>query len=252
MQPSDMTGKVSLVTAAAEYLGQATALRLARAGADVCIVDTALDRLNDTAEAVRALGVRALPIAADLAERASCFEAVEKAAQTFGRLDALCNVANVFSPSPSLETAQQDWERTIAINLSAPFYLTQAALPHLLKSEGAVVSVLSCVTALANPYVAAYTASKAGLAQMMKSLAKEFIDEKVRINTVSFGGAALSPTSAANFPANMDPKVFHRFSSVRPRLVVEKVAEIIAFMVSDAASGFHGSCVTIDNGVSLG
>ena len=252
MKPSDMSGKAGIVTAAGFYLGRATALSLARAGADVCLIDTNQEGVEETAAMVRKLGRRAHVVDMDIGERQSCIDAVEEAIEAFGRLDALCNVANVFRPSHSTKTPQDDWERTIAINLSAPFYLIQAALPHLLKTEGAAVSVLSCVAVLAHPYTAAYTASKAGLAQLTKSLALEFIGDKVRINSVSFGGAALSPTSAATFPEDLDPKLFQKFSTVRPRIEVEEVAEVIAFMVSDAARGFHGTCVTLDNGVSLG
>jgi NAD(P)-dependent dehydrogenase (short-subunit alcohol dehydrogenase family) len=252
MQASEMKGKAAMVTGAAEYLGRATALRLAKAGADVCLVDTDLSGLEETARTVRGLGVKAEIQAAAITARRSCFDVVERAVDAFGRLDAVCNVANAFRPSRSIEASQDDWELSLAINLSAPFYLTQAALPQLLKTEGAVVTVISGVAVLAEPYTAAYTASKAGVTQMMKSLAKEFIGEKVRINLVSFGGAAMNPAAKQSIPSNLDPKLFQRFSPVRPRIEIEKVADVVAFLVSDAASGFHGTCVTLDNGVSLG
>jgi NAD(P)-dependent dehydrogenase (short-subunit alcohol dehydrogenase family) len=252
MRPSDMKGKAALITGASGYLGRATALRLAKAGANVCVVDVPSEELEATATTARRLGVNAYVRAADITQRAACVAAVADAVDNFGRLDALCNVANVFRPSRSTATPEEDWELTLAVNLSAPFYLTQAALPQLLKHNGAVVSVLSCVAVQANAYTAAYTASKAGLAQMTKALAAEFIGETVRINTVSFGGAAMNAASAAHIPADLDPKLFQRFNSVRARIEVEEVADVIAFLVSDAARGFHGTCVTLDNGVSLG
>ena len=252
MEAGNMGGKVALVTAAGDFLGRATALRLAEAGADLCLLDTDAEGLAETAEAARRFGFRAEVVVTNIAEPAACRAAVDKAVAHFGRLDAVCNVANVFRPSRSTETSQDDWEQSLAINLSAPFYLTQAALPHLLTSEGAVVTVISCVASLAHPYTAAYSASKAGVAQMTRALAIEYRSEKVRINLVSFGGAALSRKSASTMPSDLDPKLFQKFSSVRPAIELCEVANVIAFLVSDAARGFHGTCVTIDNGVTLG
>jgi NAD(P)-dependent dehydrogenase (short-subunit alcohol dehydrogenase family) len=128
----------------------------------------------------------------------------------------------------------------------------QAALPHLISAGGAVVSVLSPVAVLAHPYTAAYTASKAGLAQMTKALAAEFFGENVRINAVAFGGANMGKRAAAGLSPDLDPRLFQKFSSVRSRIELNEIADVIAFLVSDAARGFHGSCVTIDNGISLG
>src|SRR3546814_77044 len=127
---SDMHGKAALVTGAAAGLGRATVLRLARAGADVCLVDLDADGLEVTANEVRELGVRALPHATDLADATNCRAAVDAALQAFGRLDALCNIAAVFIPCHADAMSTADWDRTLAVNLSPPFHLIQAALPR--------------------------------------------------------------------------------------------------------------------------
>jgi NAD(P)-dependent dehydrogenase (short-subunit alcohol dehydrogenase family) len=247
-----MNTKVALITGAADYLGRATALRLAQAGANVCLVDPASQELEETAGMARNLGVQALTIAVDIGTREGCVAAVDHAVRQFGRLDALCNIDNVFRPSSSLSATQVDWERTLAINLSAPFYLMQAALPHLIKASGAVVSVLSPVAVSVHPLTAAYTASKAGLAQLTRLLAKEFIAEKVRINAVLFGGAAMGKRATSGIPADLDPKLFQKSPVARSPVEVDSVADAIAFLASDAAAGFHGSIVSLDNGISLG
>jgi NAD(P)-dependent dehydrogenase (short-subunit alcohol dehydrogenase family) len=169
MRASDMSGKAALVTGASGDLGKAIARALAGAGASVCLVDP--DGVSLEALAAE-LGGNAPIHATEVRGQENCRAAVAAAVAAFGRLDALINVANVFAPAQSGEMAEADWEATLAVNLSAPFYLFQAALPHLLAANGAMVSVGSCAAFMASPFTAAYTASKAGLAQMTKALAR--------------------------------------------------------------------------------
>jgi NAD(P)-dependent dehydrogenase (short-subunit alcohol dehydrogenase family) len=247
MRASDMTGKAALVTGASGDLGQAIARELASAGADVCLVDP--DRAALQAFAAD-LGGRTAVHATEVRGQANCRAAVEAAVAAFGRLDALVNVANVFAPAQSADMAEADWEATLAVNLSAPFYLIQAALPHLLAANGAVVSVGSCAAFMASPMTAAYTASKAGLAQMTKALAKEFIDQPIRINYLAPGSMSVSSGNAAKIPSNVDMSKVQKLS--RSLIDVTQIAAIVGFLASDASAGFHGSCITMDNGLSLG
>src|SRR5579862_7548633 len=131
-QPSDMTGKAALVTGVNGYIGAEIARQLVRLGVDVCLVDT--DRAGLEALAAE-LGGRTAIHATEVRGAANCRAAVETAIAAFGRLDALCNAANVFAPAQSGEMSEEDWEATLAVNLSAPFYLFQAALPHLLAAN---------------------------------------------------------------------------------------------------------------------
>src|ERR1700740_1334679 len=149
---TEMTGKAALVTGAASGLGRATALALGRAGADVYIVDVNPGGLDETAQQLRALGVRAGTYAADLSLADNCRTAVAKAVETFGRLDALCNVAGIIVFTHASEMSGADWEKTLAVNLSAPFYLIQAAIPHLLTANGAVVNVTSSAAFVGEAY----------------------------------------------------------------------------------------------------
>ena len=145
---SDMKGKAAIVTGAASGLGRATALKLAQAGADVCIVDVNAEGLAETAAQIHALhgashAGRVLTHRADLSQREACIAVVPAAIAAFGRLDALCNVAGIIVMCNAHDMPALDYERTIAINLNAPFWLTQAAIPHLLETNGAVVNVTS-------------------------------------------------------------------------------------------------------------
>ena len=117
-----MKGKVALVTGAASGLGRATAFALGRAGADVCAVDVNAAGLEETSAQLRALGVRTLVHSTDLSTRDNCVAAVAAAVAQFGRLDALCNVAGIIVMCNAHEMRAVDYEKTLAVNLSAPFY----------------------------------------------------------------------------------------------------------------------------------
>src|SRR5262245_32286261 len=133
--PSDMTGKVAIVTGAAGGLGKATALTLARAGANLCIVDINAEGLAATAEQVRALGRDVVVQATDIGIAENCQAIIAAAANRFQRIDALCNVAAVFFPAHTTEMSIESWNKTLAVNLSAPFLLIQSAIPYLLKNQ---------------------------------------------------------------------------------------------------------------------
>ncbi len=251
-QPANMKDKVALVTGAAGGLGRATAVRLARVGAHVCLVDISAEALQGLADEVRALGVQALVEVADLSDAKACPAVVAACVAHFGRLDALCNVAAVMLASHSAEMAQAAFEKTLSVNLAAPFYLIQAAIPHLLETQGAVVNVASAVGITAQAYNAAYCATKAGLIHMTKSLAMEFMHKSIRFNAVAPGGMMTSIVKGMLALENGDPSLMMRCAPLRGFVEVDDVAEMVAFLVSDAARGYHGSCVVIDAGMTAG
>jgi NAD(P)-dependent dehydrogenase (short-subunit alcohol dehydrogenase family) len=247
-----MKGRAALVTGAASGLGRATALALARAGADVCIVDVNAQGLEETAGQVRDLGVRAHVHATDLAVGANCPKAVAAAVEAFGRLDALCNVAGVIFLANTADMPTAQWEKTLAVNLAAPFLLIQAAIPHLLETEGAVVNVSSTAAFIGEAYAAAYCATKAGLNQMTKALAMEFMHKPIRFNAVAPGGMMTNIAVNMTMPEGADYALIQRFSGLRGLVEVDDVAEMAAFLASPAASGYHGACITIDKGITAG
>lgn len=252
MKPSDMKGKAALVTGAASGLGRGTALALARAGADVLLVDMNAAGLEETATQAKALGVKAHIHATDLSKAENCTAAVAAAVEAFGRLDALCNVAGIIVFTHAHEMKQADWEKTLAVNLSAPFYLIQAAIPHLLQSEGAVVNVASSGGIIGEAYVGAYCASKAGLIHLTKALAMEYVHKPIRFNAVAPGGMMTNIASNIKMPEGVDYELIKRFSGMRGMVEVEDVADLIAFLSSSAARGYHGAVLSIDKGITAG
>lgn len=249
-QAIDMGGKAALVTGAASGLGRATALRLAEAGARVCLVDVDADGLAETAKLIT--GSETLVHPADLTDPEACAPAVAAAVARFGRLDALCNVAGIIKFANSHQMPRGDWDRTIAINLTAPFLLSQAAIPHLLEAEGAIVNVASTAAFVGEAYAAAYCASKAGMVQMTKAMAMEYVRKPIRINAVAPGGMVTNIANGLTMPEGVEYDLIQRFSGLRGTVEVEDVAELVAMLASPAGRSYHGACVTIDAGITAG
>ncbi len=250
--PGDMQGRAAIVTGAASGLGRATALRLAAAGADLCLVDINAAGLDEVAGLVREQGGGALVQAVDLSDTDNCAPVVAACAAEFGRVDALCNVAAVFLPDHSSEVSDERWDLTLAVNLSAPFKLIRAALPHLLDVQGAVVNVASCAAIMGQAYLAAYSATKAGLVQLTRSMALEYMHREVRFNAVAPGGMLTPLAMGLRDLKDPDPSLLGRISPLRGVVEIDDVADMVAFLATPAAAGYHGACISIDNGVTAG
>jgi NAD(P)-dependent dehydrogenase (short-subunit alcohol dehydrogenase family) len=233
-------------------LGQATAIALATAGADVCIVDVKIDGLTETTSRIEALGRKALIHVADLSIADNCAASVETAVGALGRLDALCNVAGILKLANTHEMSLDDWNLVMAVNLTAPFLLSKAAIPHLLKSHGAIVNVTSLAAHIGEAYAAAYCASKGGLAQLTKSMAMEYLKTPVRINAISPGGMATPIGASFVPPAGCDMELLGRYRPIRGLVEVADMANMIAYLASDASRGFHGAIIQMDNGITAG
>ena len=249
-QTIDMSGRAALVTGAASGLGRATAIRLAEAGANLTIVDVNAEALAETAALIS--GVEVLAQAADLADPAACKDAVAAAVAKFGRLDALCNIAGIIKFANSHDMPQDLYLLTIAINLNAPFFLSQAAIPHLLETNGAIVNCASSAALIGEAYAAAYCASKAGVANMTKAMAMEYVKQPIRINAVAPGGMMTNIAQGLTMPEGVDVELIKRFSGLRGLVEVEDVAEVFAMLASPAGRGYHGAVISIDAGITAG
>jgi len=251
-KPTDMKGKSALVTGAASGLGRASAIRLAAAGANLCLVDLDAAGLEATAGRLAPSGVEVLLHATDLCEPDNCRAAVQAAVARFGRLDALCNIAGIIFLADSHAMPAEQWHRTLAVNLSAPFFLSQAAIPHLLEANGAIVNVASSAAFIGEAYAAAYCATKAGLVNLTKAIAMEYMKRPIRINAVAPGGMITNIAANLRPPQGCDVELLKRYSGLRGVVEVDDVADMVAYLASDAARGYHGACVSIDAGITAG
>lgn len=234
------------MTGAASGIGLAVAHRLAGMGATV-----ALNHLGGAAQAAALAGVlpRAIAIQADVSRKADVEAMVSRVVEELGGLDVLINSAGVSDDSRFLETAEEDWERVLAVNLKGPFLCAQAAARVMIpRGGGAIVNVSSIHEDLPMPYGAAYSASKGGLRMLMRTLAVELAPHRIRINNVA-PGAIATPMNDALLH---DPERMRLLQAVVPLARIgtsDEVASVVCFLASDAASYVTGATYGVDGGL---
>jgi 2-dehydro-3-deoxy-L-rhamnonate dehydrogenase (NAD+) len=179
-----LAGRTAIVTGAATGIGQAIAIRLADAGARVAVVDL---NLAGAEESAAALSHGAFAVQADVADAASVGKAVDKVLQQTGQIDILVNNAGIAGPAAYIwDQTDADWQRNIAINLTGVFNFCRAVIPHMRKrSYGRIVNVASIAGKEGNPRMTPYSATKAGVIGLTKSLGKEVATEGICVNAVS-------------------------------------------------------------------
>jgi NAD(P)-dependent dehydrogenase (short-subunit alcohol dehydrogenase family) len=245
-------GKVALLTGAASGIGRATAIQLAREGAAVYGMDVNAQGLAETEALIKELGGRMTPGVHDVSRRDQCFAAVQSCAEAHGRLDVLANIAGIVRFAHVPEMSEEDWDLTLAVNVSGPFFMCQAAIPHLLESGGNIVNIGSNAGLMGQAYTVAYCASKAAIVNMTRALAMEFMNAGIRVNCVCPAGTQTNLTATVRLPDGMDGKLMQRYMGMRGMTSPEQIAEVVAFVASDAASAVHGAILEADQGVTAG
>ena len=245
-------GKVALITGAASGMGRATAIRLASEGAGVYGTDVNAEGLAKTRDEVESAGGEMRSGLFDVGDRDACFASVGEALDAFGRLDVLCNIAGILRVAHAHEMSVEDWNSVIATNLSGPFFMCQAAIPHLLETHGNIVGVASNAGLMGQAYTAAYCASKGGLVNLTRALAWEYMKRPIRINAVAPSGTETNLAADANFGEDIDPSLMDRFYGMRGMSQPEEIAGAIAYLASDEAKSVHGAIWTLDNGITAG
>ncbi|MGA6876075.1 SDR family NAD(P)-dependent oxidoreductase [Streptomyces pratensis] len=245
-------GRSVIVTGAGSGIGRATALLFAREGARVLIADVADAAARSVAEEVERAGGTAVTVVGDLRDQAVVDRVAETAAEEFGGIDVLVNNAGVMdSMSAAADTGDDEWERVIGINLTAPFRLTRAVLPHMLAAgKGAVVFTASEASLRGSAAGAAYTASKHGIAGLTKSLAVMYRDKGIRSNAVAPGGTVTNIRGDADRGAHGPAALAPYMGNVGSPAQAEEQAAAIVFLASDAASNINGAILPVDNGWS--
>jgi len=244
------TDKVAIITGAASGLGRATALGFAGEGANVVLVDLNADLLAETATQAKAAGAQVLELPADVSTREACHNVVNSAVEHFGKIDVLCNIAGVVQIGHVADVTEDIYQLLFDVNLAAPFWLSQAAIPHLIKTQGNIVNCASQSSLKGAAYVVPYSMTKGGVVQMTRSMAMEFIKEPIRINAVSPGTMATNMMGNTAFPENVEVDLFARYSGIREASVPEDVAAMFLFAASDAAKSVHGAILCVDGGVT--
>jgi meso-butanediol dehydrogenase / (S,S)-butanediol dehydrogenase / diacetyl reductase len=243
-----LTGKVALITGASAGLGAATVKVFAERGASVFGIARDAEKMAEVFADLP--GGRFSSV--DIATSQACRQAVADCIEEFGRLDVLVNVAGFHQMRHTPTMTDEEWERDLAVNLHAPFFLCRAALPHLLATGGNIVNVSSIAGVEGEVYSAGYCAAKHGLIGLTRALAVEFTKEKLRVNAVCPGGMPTAQSTEFQAPEGADWDLIMRIASPRGFMETSDVAKTIAFLASDDAAAIHGAVYRVDNGKGAG
>ncbi len=239
--------KVVLVTGAAAGIGRATAERLASEGASLFLVDLAEGPLGGVAERARAIGVSVESRRCDVADEADAAAAVAACVERFGQLDVLVNCAGILRFASVAATSLEEWELVMRVNATGTFLMCRAAVPHLLETRGNVVNIASTAGLRAQPWAAAYSASKGAVLAFTRVLAIDLVKQGVRANCVCPGSIETSMMKQ-DLPADVDMKLIRRTESPRGPAGPEKVASVVAMLASEDGSHINGDAIRVDGG----
>lgn len=243
-----LSGKVALVTGASAGLGAATARLFTERGATVFGIARDAPRMAEVFTDVPGGAFASV----DISSREACDQAVADCVARFGRLDILANIAGFHQMRHTTWMTDRDWETDLAVNLSGPFYLCRAALPHLLQSGGNIVNVTSIAGVEGEVYSAGYCAAKHGLIGLTRALAVEFTKDRVRVNAICPGGMRTAQVTGFQAPEDADWDLIMRIAAPRGMMEPVDVAKAIAFLASDDAAAIHGAVYRVDNGKGAG
>ena len=188
----------------------------------------------------------------DVGSATECRDAVERCVERFGRLDVLVNIAGSHQMRRTETMTDDDWADDLAVNLNGPFYLCRAALPHLLAQGGNIVNVASIAGVEGQAYSAGYCAAKHGLIGLTRALAVEYTADRLRVNAVCPGGMMTPQIEKFSAPDDANFDLIMRTASPRGMMAPLDVANVIAFLASDAAAAVHGAVYRVDNGKGAG
>jgi glucose 1-dehydrogenase len=244
----DLEGKVAIVTGASSGIGYAIAQLFAKQGAAVAINYLAHpDEAKQLAAEIEAAGGRALALKGDVSDAKDVEALVATTVETFGRLDVLVNNAGIEQHTPLLEIAEEDWDRTIAVNLKGPFLCTQAAAKRMQEHGGSIVNISSIHEDFPFPGSTPYVAAKGGLRMLMRNASLELAPYGIRVNNVA-PGAIATPINAATLADPAKVKEVQRIVPLQRFGQPSEVAEVVLFLASDRASYVTGSTYYVDGG----
>ena len=245
----ELNDKVAMVTGAARGLGQAIAVKLAEAGADVALCDLNAEWLEETAGKVKALGRRAECYGVNVADGESVTAGVKAIEKDFGKIDVLVNNAGITKDGLMMRMSEDDWDAVLNVNLKGVFLCTKAAMRGMMKQRsGTIVNIASVIGLMGNAGQANYAASKGGVIAFSKTVAKELSSRNVRCNAVAPGFIRTAMTDA------LDEEVQNKMKELIPLARFgepEDVANVVLFLASDASAYVTGQVLSTCGGMVM-
>jgi 2-deoxy-D-gluconate 3-dehydrogenase len=242
----DLSGKTAVITGGSTGLGRAMSQALASAGADILLVDHSFSTEN--IDHIKALGRKAEQIVLDLTSPGSVTKVIEKAMDTFGKIDILINNAGIIRRTPAVEFSEKDWDDVMNLNSRVAFFLSQAAAKDMMKRKyGKIISVASLLSFQGGINVCSYTASKGAVMQMTKALANEWARFGININAIAPGYMATNNTKALREDASRNQAILERIPAERWGSP-EDLQGAAIFLASKASDYVNGHILVVDGG----
>ncbi|MBW2207620.1 MAG: SDR family oxidoreductase [Deltaproteobacteria bacterium] len=246
----NLENKVAVVTGGGRGIGKAVALALAEAGADVVLAARTLSQLEEVADLVRSIGRRSLPVAMDVTDKKAVESLMSKAVEGLGGLHILVNNAAIMSPSPILETTEEDWDRVIAVNLKSCFLCTRAAGRFMIEQQyGKIINMASTGGVIAGPNNASYHASKAAFIHFTRAVAIEWIRHNINVNAI--GPGTVDVPLADKFIQKGSRNVMLKAVPIKRFADTTEIANLALFLASDLSNYMVGEHVIIDGGLTI-
>jgi len=246
---AELKDKVAIVTGAGQGIGRGIALSLAKEGAKVVVADIT-DKRFEVVKEIEALGSQALAVKCDVSNRSDVEGMVKEALNKFGRVDILVNNAGIYPFKPFADMTEQDWDRVLDINLKGVFYCVKAVLPKMIEQKyGKIVSLSSIAGSVVGfSGLVHYSASKAAIAGLTKSLALEVAPHGINVNAIAPGPIDTPGTKAPD--VTITEQTIKMISVGRMGLP-QDIANLVVFLASDKSSFITGQCIVSDGGYTL-
>ena len=244
-----VNGKVAVVTGGAQGIGEAISMTLAKEGAAIAVIDVNLEKAQATVENIKKLGVDAEAFKADVSNNADVAAVVDKIVDRFKKIDILVNNAGVTRDNLLIRMSEQEWDLVIAINLKGTFNFTQKVGRVMMKQRtGAIVNISSVIGLMGNAGQTNYSASKAGVKGITKSVAKELAGRNVRVNAVCPGYIQTAMTD--KLTEEVKAKMLE-FIPTKTMGTAQDVANVVLFLASDLSNYVTGETIRIDGGMAM-